>query len=66
MVIQYDDKDNLLDGKKSFADILSSPWFSNLYKTIMAETWETCVFIVKKMTLKSHQRMERGAKISTL
>ena len=40
---QYDDKDNLLDGKKSFADILSSPWFSNLYKTIMAETWETCV-----------------------
>ncbi len=50
---KYDKNDNVLDGKKSFEDILSSEWYSNIMKTIMAETWEACVSHCKENAVEA-------------
>lgn len=50
---QYDVTDNLLDGKKSFKDILNSEWYSNLHKTIIAETWQACTKHCKEDVIES-------------
>jgi|TARA_B110000977_G_C10971000_1_gene452314 hypothetical protein len=50
---KYDKNDNVLDGKKSFADILSSEWYSNIMKTIMAETWDACVSHCKENAVEA-------------
>lgn len=64
---QYDSKDNVLDGNKSFQDILESDWYTNLHKTIMAETWQACVQHCKENVIEAiTDDYNTGDKVSTV